>query len=148
MIEVTSPVFEHEGTIPEKYTCEGEDINPPLRIHNLPEGTRSLALVVDDPDAPLGTWDHWLVWNISPDVAEIPENSVPQQAVLGTNGFKKKSYGGPCPPFGTHRYYFKVYALDTRLDLPEGSRKKQLEKAMQGHILDQGVLMGRYKKHR
>jgi hypothetical protein len=138
---IKSSAFANNGLIPSKYTCDGEDVNPPLRIDGIPQGTQSLALTVDDPDAPMGTWDHWIVWNISPS-NEIMENAVP--GVEGMNDFRKHSYGGPCPPSGTHRYFFKVYALDTRLNLSHNSRKKDLEKAMQGHILAKGETIGRY----
>jgi Raf kinase inhibitor-like YbhB/YbcL family protein len=146
MIKIKSPVFNQEEMIPEKYTCNGEDFNPPLLIENVPEEAKSLVLIVDDPDAPMGTFTHWLVWNIDPKIKEIKENSVPEGAVLGTNDFGKTAYGGPCPPFGTHRYYFKVYALDTVLDLPKGSNRLQLEKAMMGNVLDSGELMGKFSK--
>jgi len=142
---VKSPAFENNGFIPSKYTCDGEDVNPPLRIEGIPEGTKTLALIVDDPDAPMGTWDHWIVWNIPP-VEEIKEDSVP--GVEGLNDFNKHSYGGPCPPSGTHRYFFKVYALDTELDLSPNARKEDLEKAMEGHILAKGELVGLYSRRR
>jgi len=142
-LKVKSPSFEHNGLIPRKYTCDGEDLNPPLKIEDVPEGTQSLALTVDDPDAPMGTWDHWVVWNIMP-ANEIKENTVP--GVEGVNDFRRHSYGGPCPPGGTHRYYFKVYALDTKLNLGANSRKKDLEKAMQEHVLAKGELIGRYSR--
>jgi Raf kinase inhibitor-like YbhB/YbcL family protein len=140
---ITSPAFENNKLIPKKYTCDGEDVNPPLNIKGIPEGTISLVLIVDDPDAPMGTWDHWIVWNIPP-VSKIDENSVP--GVEGLNDFRKHSYGGPCPPSGTHRYFFKVYALDTKLDLSSNSRKKDVEKAMKGHILAKGELVGLYSR--
>jgi Raf kinase inhibitor-like YbhB/YbcL family protein len=143
-LRVKSSAFEHNGLIPRKYTCDGEDVNPPLTIEGIPEGTQSLALVVDDPDAPMGTWDHWVVWNIPPASKEIKENSVP--GVEGMNDFRRHSYGGPCPPGGTHRYFFKVYALDAKLNLNANSRKKDLEKAMQGHVLAKGELVGRYSR--
>jgi hypothetical protein len=142
-LTVKSSAFTNNGPIPTEYSCDGEDVNPPLSIEGIPQGTQSLALTVDDPDAPMGTWDHWVVWNISPS-NEIKENAVP--GVEGTNDFTKHSYGGPCPPSGTHRYFFKVYALDTRLNLSPNSRKKDLEKAMQGHILAKGEIMGRYSR--
>jgi hypothetical protein len=142
-LTVKSSAFTNNGPIPTKYACDGEDVNPPLSIEGIPQGTQSLALTVDDPDAPMGTWDHWVVWNISPS-NEIEENAVP--GVEGTNDFRKHSYGGPCPPSGTHRYFFKLYALDTRLNLSPNSRKKDLEKAMQGHILAKGEIMGRYSR--
>jgi Raf kinase inhibitor-like YbhB/YbcL family protein len=147
-LTLSSPAFTNEGEIPEKYTCEGEDISPPLHIEGIPQGTQSIALIVEDPDAPLGTWDHWLVWNIDPATQDIPENSIPKNGITGINDFKQTGYGGPCPPFGTHRYYFHVYALDTRLDLPPGTKKTKLQKALNGHVLAEGSLMGRYAKHR
>ena len=140
---ITSPAFENEGVIPSKYTCDGENVNPRLNIDGLPEGTESLVLIVDDPDAPMGTWDHWTVWNIPPS-ERIEEDSVP--GTEGLNDFGKHSYGGPCPPSGTHRYFFKVYALDTKLNLNGSSRKKDVEKAMKGHILAKGELIGLYKR--
>ena len=142
-MKVTSPAFQNDGLIPSKYTCDGDDVNPALMIENLPEGTRSLVLIVDDPDAPMGTWDHWIVWNISP-TGKIEEKSVP--GTEGWNSFRRHSYGGPCPPSGTHRYFFKVYALDTKLVLDPNSRKKDVEKAMEGHIVAKGEIVGRYKR--
>ena len=142
-LEVASPAFENNGFIPAKYTCQGEDINPPLVIKNIPEGTKSLVLFVDDPDAPMGTWVHWVVWNINI-TGEIKEDTIP--GVQGMNDFGRLNYGGPCPPSGVHRYFFKVYALDCLLDLPEGSSKKDVESAMQGHVLASGQLVGRYGK--
>ena len=140
---VTSPAFENNGFIPSKYTCDGDDFNPVLLIKDAHEATQSLALIVDDPDAPMGTWDHWIVWNISP-TEKIEENSVP--GTEGLNSFRRHSYGGPCPPFGTHRYFFKVYALDTRLAIEPNSKKKDVEKAMEGHILAKGEIVGLYKR--
>lgn len=142
-LTITSHAFENGGSIPAKYTCDGDDVNPPLKIEGVPEGAQSLVLIVDDPDAPMGTWDHWIVWNISP-TGEIEENIVP--GVEGLNDFNKHSYGGPCPPSGTHRYFFKVYALDVKLDLSSDSSKKDVEKAMEGHILGKGEIVGRYKR--
>lgn len=143
-LKITSPAFQHNGSIPSKYACDGENINPALNIEDIPEGTQSLALIMDDPDAPLGTWDHWIVWNIPPTKNKIEENSVP--GTQGANSARKQSYSGPCPPFGTHRYLFKIYALDTKLTLSPNSRKKDLEKAMQGHTLAQGEIIGLYKR--
>ena len=142
-LTITSPAFENNGFIPSKYTCDGNDVNPPLKIEGVPEGTQSLVLIVDDPDAPMGTWDHWIVWNIPP-LEKIEENSVP--GVEGLNDFNRHSYGGPCPPSGTHRYFFKVYALDAKLDLDSSSRKKNLERAMEGHILAKGEIVGLYSR--
>jgi len=140
---VKSPAFENNKLIPSKYTCDGEDVSPPLTIEGIPEKTKSLALIMEDPDAPAGLFIHWLVWNI-PLTDEIQENSVPGTEGLNTN--KKNSYHGPCPPGGTHRYYFKVYALDTPLNLGALSEKKVLENAMQNHILAQGELIGLYRR--
>ncbi len=145
-LKITSPSFKDGEMIPRKYTCQGDDVNPQLDISGIPENTKSLVLIMDDPDAPMGTWDHWIVWNISPDTKTIAENSVPAGAVQGKNSWGRNDYGGPCPPSGTHRYFFKLYALDTTLDIPEKSKKKDVEKAMQGHILEQAQLMGKYKK--
>jgi Raf kinase inhibitor-like YbhB/YbcL family protein len=142
-MKISSPEFKNEEFIPARFTCDGEDINPPLVFENLPQDTQSLALIVDDPDAPMQTWVHWVLYDI-PVEDGIEENSVPGKQ--GTNDFKRKRYGGPCPPIGTHRYFFKLYALDTKLDLDEGTEKGDLERAMEGHILDQAVLIGQYKK--
>ena len=142
-LEVRSVAFSNNGHIPPRYTCEGEDINPPLEVLNIPEGTKTLALIVEDPDAPRGTFDHWLVWNIFPNEA-IAEQSNP--GVSGRNSFGTIGYGGPCPPSGSHRYYFKVYALDTSLNLLAGADKKTLQEAMNGHILAEGSLMGHFQK--
>jgi hypothetical protein len=140
---ITSPAFENNSFIPSKYTCDGANVNPALKIEGMPEGTQSLTLIVDDPDAPTGTWDHWIVCDIPP-IERIEENSVP--GTEGLNDFRKHSYGGPCPPSGTHRYFFKVYALDTKLALHPNSRKKDVEKAMEGHILAKGEIIGLYKR--
>ncbi len=145
-LRLSSPSFEHEGMIPERYTCDGEDINPTLQIDGVPQGTQSFALIVDDPDAPKGTWDHWILWNLDPSIQEIPEGTKTPQGTLGTNDFKRLEYGGPCPPSGTHRYYFKLYALDQKLNLKEGATKEELETAMHGHVLDEAILMGRYAR--
>lgn len=142
--KVSSTAFDHEGVIPSKYTCEGEDVNPPLQIEQIPAGTKTLAIIAEDPDAPNGTFDHWVIWNIPP-TNLIGGDSVP--GVCGKNGSGKTGYYGPCPPSGFHRYYFHVYALDTELDLENGAEKAALQQAMQGHILGESVLMGRYQKH-
>lgn len=139
---LSSPAFDHNAAIPKKYSCEGENINPPLHIENIPENAKSLALIVDDPDAPNGTFVHWVVYNI-PVVETIAENTVPGNQ--GSNDFKKRAYGGPCPPSGQHRYFFKLYALDEEPVLEDGS-KAELEKAMQGHILQEAELVGLYEK--
>lgn len=142
-MKITSPEFKNNEYIPVKFTCEGEDINPALEISEIPPGTVEMALIVDDPDAPMGTWVHWVVYNI-PMVSQIKENSVPGK--LGMNNLGKKEYHGPCPPSGTHRYFFKLYSLDKKLDLHEGMSKGALEKAMKGHILDKAELVGLYKR--
>ena len=142
-LTVTSPAFDGNSMIPVKYTCDGDDVNPPLSIEGIPEGTKSLVLVVDDPDAPMGTWDHWIVWNISP-TNNIEEKTVP--GVEGLNDFGKHSNGGPCPPHGRHRYFFKVYALDKKLALNSNSGKKDVEKAMKDHVLAKGELVGFYRR--
>ncbi|MBN3037880.1 MAG: YbhB/YbcL family Raf kinase inhibitor-like protein [Candidatus Omnitrophica bacterium] len=142
-MKLTSKDFEHNGSIPKKFTCQGEDVNPSLAIENIPEGTKSLALIVDDPDAPMGTWVHWVVFDISL-ISEIEEDSIPGRQ--GLNDFGREDWGGPCPPSGTHRYFFKIYALDAELGLDEGISKEGLEEAMRSHILDQAELIGLYKK--
>lgn len=141
---IGSTAFASKEAIPAKYTCEGVNVNPAITIENIPSGTKSLTLIIDDPDAMGGTFDHWLIWNIRP-MEMIVEDSVP--GVEGKNSFGKKKYMGPCPPAGkAHRYYFKVYALDKILDIPEGSGKQLLEKAMDGHVLAQGEIIGTFKK--
>ncbi|MEM2942559.1 MAG: YbhB/YbcL family Raf kinase inhibitor-like protein [Candidatus Bathyarchaeia archaeon] len=142
-LKITSSAFKSNGPIPKKYTCDGIDVNPPLSIEGLPKQTVSLVLIVDDPDAPRGTWVHWVVWNIPP-LRVIQEDSVP--GTEGVNDFQRHSYGGPCPPSGTHRYFFKVYALDTKLQLDQNAGKKDVEKAMEGHILAMGELVGLYSR--
>lgn len=143
---IASPAFSHNGMIPAKYTCDGADVNPPLSIGGVPEKAKSLALIVDDPDAPRGTWVHWVVWNIPAGTREIPEDSVPPGAVQGTNDFGTRKYGGPCPPSGTHRYFFKLYALDAPLALLPGATKAQVEKAMSGHLLGKAETVGLYRR--
>lgn len=144
-MEIKSPAFEHQQLIPKKYTCEGEDLSPPLVFKSIPEKTVTLAIIIDDPDAPGGTFDHWIAWNLAPDTKSLDENAkVPMQ---GKNGFKVNRYRGPCPPPGKpHRYFIRVYALDTKLNLPEGSSKKDVLDAMEGHILGKGELIGIYKR--
>lgn len=146
-LHLSSPAFQAFGRIPAKYTCDGEDISPALDIAGVPEGTRSLALILDDPDAPHGTWSHWLLWNIPPETTHIEEGQTPVQSVQGTTDFRRTHYGGPCPPSGTHRYRFKLYALDKVLDLPTTTRQKDLEKAIKGHSLAQGELIGTYGRN-
>jgi Raf kinase inhibitor-like YbhB/YbcL family protein len=140
---ISSSSFEHEGMIPEKYTCEGAGVSPPITIKGFPEGTMTLAIIMEDPDAPGRTFDHWLVWNIPP-VEEIPENTAP--GLEGTNSAGKIGYFGPCPPSGTHRYYFKIFAVDTLLETEKGADKKKLEYVLQNHVIGYGELIGLYKK--
>ncbi|MHB8103520.1 MAG: YbhB/YbcL family Raf kinase inhibitor-like protein [Methanosarcina sp.] len=142
-IKVFSSAFESNGTIPRKYTCNGQNINPPLEFEGIPEEADSLVLIMDDPDAPMKTFTHWIVWNIEP-IAKIEEDSI--QGVEGITDFRKIGYGGPCPPSGTHRYFFRVYALDRQLELKAGANRKELESEMIGHIIAEGELMGKYSK--
>ncbi|MFN3533427.1 MAG: YbhB/YbcL family Raf kinase inhibitor-like protein [Candidatus Brocadia sp.] len=150
-IKMKSTAFEEGGMIPKKYTCNGSDVSPPISWTSVPEGTKSLALICDDPDAPMGTWVHWVLFNLPADIRELPENIPPEKTLAngakqGITDFRKIGYGGPCPPGGTHRYYFKLYALDTEINLDAEITKKQLLKAMEGHILAEGQLMGKYKR--
>ncbi|RZN37886.1 MAG: YbhB/YbcL family Raf kinase inhibitor-like protein [Methanophagales archaeon ANME-1-THS] len=142
-MRLTSPDFEPGAVIPKRFTCDGNNINPTLIIEGIPAETKSLALIIEDPDAPRGTFVHWVVYNI-PVVSRIDENSIP--GTQGLNDFRKMDYGGPCPPSGTHRYVFKLYALDVELALAGGVDKNALEDAMQGHILDAAELLGRYTR--
>lgn len=140
---VQSPAFAHNGHIPAHYSCEGENINPPIEISDIPEGTKTLALIMEDPDAPNGVFDHWLLWNL------LPGQTIGEKTDLGVSGmnsFGKTGYGGPCPPSGTHRYYFRVYALDKELSVAAGQSKTELMEDMEGHVLGFGELMGRYRK--
>ncbi|MEW5996034.1 MAG: YbhB/YbcL family Raf kinase inhibitor-like protein [Candidatus Micrarchaeota archaeon] len=142
-MRLESPAFENGGTMPEKYSCDGEDVSPELRLNGVPNGTNSLALVMDDPDAPTGTFVHWVAWNIPSGIRTVPEDSSP--GVDGTNDFGRTGYGGPCPPPGpAHNYRFRIYALDATLNLSTGSTRAQLDSAMQGHILAQAELRGKY----
>lgn len=150
-IKVTSSAFAEGGMIPSKYTCDGQDMSPPLGWDAVPDGTKSIALISDDPDAPMGTWVHWVLFNLPAETRKLEENippdkTLPNGARQGTTDFKSVGYGGPCPPSGTHRYFFKIYALDTKLDLSAGASKGELLKAMEGHVIGQGQLIGKYKK--
>lgn len=145
-MKISSPAFKHNETIPSKYTCDGADVNPALVIERVPAEAKSLALIMDDPDAPRGTWVHWVVWNVNPKIKEITENTVPDGGKQGMNDFRKHDYGGPCPPSGTHRYFFKLYALDTILDIGPNTTKAQLESAMKNHIIAQTETIGLYKR--
>ena len=150
-IKIKSPAFVPGGKIPGKYTCDGMDISPPLAWTSGPGGTKTFALICDDPDAPMGTWVHWVLFNLPADIIELHENVLPERglesgAKQGMNDFRKIGYGGPCPPGGTHRYFFKLYALDTEINLEAGAMKSELLKAMEGHILAEGQLMGKYER--
>lgn len=145
-LTVLSPAFKHGEAIPARYTCDGEDISPPLVIGKIPPTARMLALIMDDPDAPTGTWVHWVVWNIPAETREIPEKGLPPGSMHGQNDWKRNRYGGPCPPAGTHRYFFRIYALDTSLQLTSVTAKSGLERAMKGHIVATGELMGTYRR--
>jgi Raf kinase inhibitor-like YbhB/YbcL family protein len=138
-----SSAFGNNQKIPAVYTCDGNDINPPLTIEGTPKEAKTLALIMDDPDAPRGTFDHWVVWNIPASASTIEEHSVP--GTEGLNSGRKVGYYGPCPPSGTHRYFFKVYALDAQLNLKANSNKSDVEKAMDGHVLAKGELIGLYR---
>jgi Raf kinase inhibitor-like YbhB/YbcL family protein len=150
-IKITSSAFAEGGMIPRQYTCDGRDVSPPLSWTGIPSASKSLALIGDDPDAPGKTWVHWVIYALPPGTAGLPEGVPPSEEIpgggrQGTNDFRKIGYGGPCPPRGTHRYFFKVYALDTEVELPAGATKAQLERAMEGNVLEQGTLMGRYAR--
>jgi Raf kinase inhibitor-like YbhB/YbcL family protein len=148
-IIVRSPAFKHEETIPSKYTCDGENMSPPIAIDNVPDNTSSIVLIMDDPDATNGeTWDHWVVFNIPENLTRIGEGEEPKEGVPGNNSWGNTGYGGPCPPeeSGPHRYFFKVYALDSSLRLQKGATKKEILDAMQGHIVAKGELMGKYAR--
>ena len=151
---LNSPAFQPNGHIPSRYTCEGEDISPPLTWEGVPNGAKSIVLIIDDPDAPDPkapkiVWVHWVVYNMPPNTKSLPENAgkagLPQGTLVGLNDFKKTGYGGPCPPIGRHRYFHKLYALDTTLDL-KGATKSQIERAMQGHTLANAELIGTFQK--
>ena len=150
-LEITSSAFDDQGTIPKQYTADGQDVSPPLSWSGVPEGSQSLAMICDDPDAPVGTWVHWVIWNIPGEETGLKEAISPRErelangAAQGTNDFRKIGYGGPAPPRGpAHRYFFKLYALDTSLNLGPGAKKDELERAMQGHVLAEAELVGRY----
>jgi Raf kinase inhibitor-like YbhB/YbcL family protein len=150
-IDFVSPAFEEGGAIPARYTCDGLDVSPPLSWGSVPDGTRSLALIADDPDAPRGTFVHWVLYNLPPDTRRLPEDvpnreTLPSGAAQGVNGAGSVGYMGPCPPSGTHRYFFKVYALDTGLNLGAGATKEDLVSVMEGHILAEGRLVGTYRR--
>lgn len=145
MMNIAS-VFPDGGQIPDTYGCHGLDVNPPLKFSRVPVEAQSLALIVDDPDAPSGDWVHWLIFNIDPASQGISEDSVPAGAILGMTSSGKAEYGGPCPPSGTHRYHFKLYALDTTLNLSSSAKKSDLLSAMKGHVISQAELIGTYSQ--
>jgi Raf kinase inhibitor-like YbhB/YbcL family protein len=150
-IQLISSAFEDGNPIPAQYTCQGKNISPPLAWSSPPAGAKSVALILDDPDAPRGTWVHWVVYNLPADTIGLPEavkadSVLPGNALQGKNDYKRNDYSGPCPPSGTHRYYFKIYALDTALDLKAGATKDDVLHAMEGHVLAHGQLMGTVKK--
>jgi len=143
-ISITSPSFQAGGDIPTKFTCNGTNVSPELQISSVPNEAKSVVLIVDDPDAPRGLFTHWIVWNIDPKTTRVAENSTPTAGVQGINDFGKRNYGGPCPPSGMHRYFFKIFALDIKLELKPSARRAELDAAMRGHVLAEGELMGRY----
>lgn len=143
---LSSPAFRHNDHIPARFTCDGANVNPELIIENVPKGTKSLTLIMEDPDAPAGLWVHWAVWNINPNIGKLAEHAEPRESVIGKNSWGHNQYGGPCPPSGTHRYMFRLFALDTIIDIPGTSGRKELEKAMEGHVLSEALLTGLYAK--
>jgi Raf kinase inhibitor-like YbhB/YbcL family protein len=143
-MKLSSPAFEPGEPIPVRFTCDGSDVSPPLQLSDIPEQAVSLILVMDDPDAPNGVWDHWIVYDVVPQ--EIIDEAVATLGTPGTNSWRRTGYGGPCPPSGAHRYYFTVYALDTGLGLPSGADKAEVLEAVSGHVLAEAVLMGRYSR--
>lgn len=147
-IKLTSTAFEHKGAIPDAYTCKGKNLSPNLSWSDNPEGTKSFALIMDDPDAPMGTWVHWVLYNIPSSITTLDDGSSASDTGMktGVNSWRKADYGGPCPPTGQHRYFFKLYALDTLMDAQEEYTKAELIHAMQGHVLATGELMGTFSK--
>ena len=145
-MKITSPVFSQNSPISSKYTCDGENISPPLQFSDVPDEAKSLVLICDDPDAPGRVFVHWTLWNIDPKTNEIGEGKVPSGATQGVTDFGQVGWGGPCPPSGTHRYFFKLYALDTTFEIPYQAKKEDIEKAMKGHVLAQAELVGKYTK--
>ncbi|HWD18937.1 MAG TPA: YbhB/YbcL family Raf kinase inhibitor-like protein [Verrucomicrobiae bacterium] len=143
-MKISSPVFHHGESIPEEYSREADDKNPPLTISDVPEEAQSLTLIMDDPDAPGGTFTHWVLFNIAPTTTNLHEDVTPIVMKTGDNDYGESGYGGPKPPSGEHRYYFKLYALNTKLPLPRGATRSEVEGAMKGHVLEQATLMGRF----
>ncbi len=146
-MKITSSAFQEGGNIPSKFTCDGSDTSPPLQITGVPAEAKSLVLIADDPDAPSGLFTHWLIWNIPPQTNSIAEGGAPK-GVQGTNDFGKSGYRGPCPPPGTHRYSFKIFALDRELELRSSAKRSQVDATMKGHVIAQGELVGRYAKRK
>ena len=144
-MNVSSSAFENEGIIPSEFTCDGQDFSPPLSITNVPKNTKTISIIMDDPDAPMGTFTHWVVWNIPSHKIHFTRGEK-FDFTQGRTSFGTTEYGGPCPPSGTHRYFFKIYALDTSLDLKHGSGVKELQSAMSGHVIAEAVLMGKYSR--
>ncbi|PKO24048.1 MAG: YbhB/YbcL family Raf kinase inhibitor-like protein [Chloroflexi bacterium HGW-Chloroflexi-1] len=150
-MKLTSSAFGDGDMIPRRYTCDGDDVSPPLAWTGVPAGTKALALICDDPDAPVGTWVHWVLFGLPADMTQLPEGVPAMQtlengAIHGTNSWKRVGYGGPCPPSGTHRYFFKLYALDGPLALGSNATARDVQAAMKGHVLTEAQLMGRYKR--
>ncbi|OIO88835.1 MAG: phosphatidylethanolamine-binding protein [Anaerolineae bacterium CG2_30_64_16] len=150
-MKLTSSAFGAGDMIPRRYTCDGDDLSPPLAWTGTPAGARALALICDDPDAPVGTWVHWVLFNLPPSLTQLPEGLPAAQtlengAIHGTNSWKRVGYGGPCPPSGTHRYFFKLYALDAPLTLGSNATARDVQAAMKGHVLAEAQLMGRYRR--
>jgi Raf kinase inhibitor-like YbhB/YbcL family protein len=145
-MNISSPQFLNNKPIPAKYTCDGENTSPPLVFSDVPENAKSLVLIMDDPDAPMGTWIHWVLWNIDPKIKEIPENSMPSGAVQGKTS-RQNSYGGPCPPNGIHRYFFKLFALDTTLDISSQTDANSLIKIINKNIIAKTELIGLYQRN-
>jgi len=145
-MRILSSAFEHNQNISGKYTCDGENVNPPLQFIDTPQNAKSLVLIVDDPDAPSKTWVHWVIFNIDPKTSKIEENSKPETGILGMTDFGRTEWGGPCPPPGTHRYFFKLYALDIILDISQSSDKKAATDAIKGHIIAESELIGLYSR--
>lgn len=150
-MKIFSKAFKNGEKIPKKYTCDGQDISPPIKWEDIPENTKTLVLICEDPDAPGKTWVHWVLFNIPPEIEELPEGvenkeKLENGAIHGVNDWGRLGYGGPCPPSGTHRYYFRLYALDTELKLEPGDKKEEVVEAMKDHIIDQAELMGTYSR--
>lgn len=145
-MRLSSPAFIQNGPIPVEHSCDGEDVSPPLEVSGVPPGAKSLALVVEDPDAPIGTWTHWTAWNLAPTITRIERGGVPGDATEGVTSYGEAGYRGPCPPYGTHRYFFRLYALDTVLTLPPSSDARELRAALETHAIDAAGLVGTYRR--